>query len=166
MQNREMAQYIQDFCDHIRGHGSLNRDDVFEQVQETMNKLKKHEDLNTDDKQCLNDLFFSVLIDSGVRWDLTTEDVHRFNAVRTQLGCFDLDYNHYDLNQYYENMRKIQDSKLYYNYDVGIICSVRSGADKEYIEEYIKMLESKGVRVFYPSRDTNQEDSGGIRICK
>lgn len=52
-------------------------------------------------------------------------------------------------------------------YNVGLICSIRSGADKEYIEEYLKALEDNGIVVFYPGRDTNQiDDSGGINICR
>ena len=50
---------------------------------------------------------------------------------------------------------------------VFIICPVRNltpEEDKE-IKAYIGMLESKGIKVHYPPRDTNQNDSIGLRIC-
>ena len=50
---------------------------------------------------------------------------------------------------------------------VFIICPVRNltpEEDKE-IKVYINMLESKGIKVHYPPRDTNQNDSIGLRIC-
>jgi len=53
-----------------------------------------------------------------------------------------------------------------YRYDVGLICSVRVPTDKEYIEKYVKALEDKCFRVFYPARDTDQNDDSGLRICR
>jgi len=47
-----------------------------------------------------------------------------------------------------------------------IICPIRLGAE-EGIDDYIKELEDGGHQVYYPPRDTNQEDAetGGYRIC-
>jgi hypothetical protein len=53
---------------------------------------------------------------------------------------------------------------------VFLICPVRSATDeqKQKMAEYIKALEDSGVSVYYPARDTNQEDigGGGWNICK
>jgi len=50
---------------------------------------------------------------------------------------------------------------------VFIICPVRkcSQSDKKIIEQYIETLESKGIAVHFPPRDTNQKDPIGKRIC-
>ncbi len=50
---------------------------------------------------------------------------------------------------------------------VFIICPVRNLTDPEgkEIEAYKNMLESKGVKVHYPPRDTNQNDPIGLNIC-
>ncbi|OGM09204.1 hypothetical protein A2Z67_04660 [Candidatus Woesebacteria bacterium RBG_13_36_22] len=48
-----------------------------------------------------------------------------------------------------------------------LICPVRN-IDvhwKEILEEYVKSLEATGNRVYWPSRDTDQNDSVGFRIC-
>ena len=50
---------------------------------------------------------------------------------------------------------------------VFVICSVR-GTSPEYkkkLEDYAKSLEDKGIKVYLPHRDTNQELSG-YEICK
>jgi len=166
MENKEMIYCIQDFCDCVKKNISFDRNDILERVQTTINKLQMNENLNIDDKKSLNDLFLSVLNSSDIKWYLIIGKVHCFNNVRNQLGCFDIDDNLVNLKENNKNVVELQDSRLNYKYDVGIICSVRSSVDKEYIEEYVQMLESKGVRVFYPARDTNQNDSSGIRICR
>ena len=50
--------------------------------------------------------------------------------------------------------------------NIFIICPVRLGSE-ESIDDYIKELENGGHQVYYPPRDTNQEDfeTGGYRIC-
>jgi hypothetical protein len=52
-------------------------------------------------------------------------------------------------------------------YDVGVICSVRTDEDREYSDRYVALLEGTGIRVFYPPRDTDQIDpGGGLRILR
>ena len=48
-----------------------------------------------------------------------------------------------------------------------IICPVRDVTDEEkrFIADYIVRLESKNCKVHYPSRDTNQNDPIGVKIC-
>lgn len=55
-----------------------------------------------------------------------------------------------------------------------LICSVRKRtgqSDEDYeleqtkIKEYVKKLEKKGNSVYWPARDTNQNDPNGLRIC-
>ena len=48
-----------------------------------------------------------------------------------------------------------------------VICPVREATSEErdYILEYISKLEAEGYRVHYPARDTNQNDTNGLRIC-
>jgi hypothetical protein len=51
---------------------------------------------------------------------------------------------------------------------VFMICPVRNATDeeKEFLQNYMDTLESQGVQVHYPPRDTNQVDpEGGINIC-
>jgi len=52
--------------------------------------------------------------------------------------------------------------------NVFVICPVRDITEKEQvvIQQYIQELESKGHRVHYPPRDTNQNDPIGLNICK
>lgn len=53
-------------------------------------------------------------------------------------------------------------------YDVFLICPVRNAdqLQKERMQLYINNLELKGLKVYYPARDTKQEDdTGGFRIC-
>ena len=48
-----------------------------------------------------------------------------------------------------------------------LICKVRGAPQEEidYLNRYVAELESKGYRVYYPPRDTNQEDpTGGHQI--
>jgi len=49
---------------------------------------------------------------------------------------------------------------------VFVICTVRGASDeyKKKLEDYVKQLESKGVDVHLPHRDTNQDDTG-YNIC-
>ena len=51
---------------------------------------------------------------------------------------------------------------------VFLICPVRGVTEEEnaLIEEYVVGLESDGVVVYWPKRDTDQEDSIGLRICE
>lgn len=55
-----------------------------------------------------------------------------------------------------------------YKYDVFLICPVRNATDeqKQKLQEYIQKLENEGKRVYYPARDTNQDDPIGYRICR
>jgi len=48
-----------------------------------------------------------------------------------------------------------------------LICPVRGATDEEkaWIQSYIGKMEAKGFKIYYPARDTNQEDSIGLRIC-
>lgn len=48
-----------------------------------------------------------------------------------------------------------------------LACPVR-GISSEYrdsTEAQVKLLESRGHQVYYPQRDTNQQDSTGLQIC-
>jgi len=49
-----------------------------------------------------------------------------------------------------------------------LICPVRGidEAYKEAIENQVSFLESQGNEVYYPARDTNQNDPIGLRICQ
>lgn len=51
--------------------------------------------------------------------------------------------------------------------DVFLICPVRGATDqqKKDIADYVKGLEDKGLTVYYPQRDTDQNDPVGYRIC-
>jgi len=55
-----------------------------------------------------------------------------------------------------------------YKTKVFLICPVRNatGYQKQEMASYIENLESKGIDVYYPARDTNQVDDTGYRICK
>jgi len=48
-----------------------------------------------------------------------------------------------------------------------LICPVRNASEeqKSKMEQYISGLEGLGHEVYYPARDTDQEDSVGYRIC-
>lgn len=50
---------------------------------------------------------------------------------------------------------------------VFIICSVRDTPpkEKEFLDNYVNNLENKGYKVYYPPRDTNQNDLCGLNIC-
>jgi len=52
-------------------------------------------------------------------------------------------------------------------YDVFLICPVRNASEeqKNRMMSYITDLENKGLKVYYPARDTNQIDPIGFRIC-
>lgn len=167
MTNQEMAMHIQKMVDMVcemeEGWG-----DVVDRLCHTAAKLVNDENLNMDDKKALSDLYQRQLLDSSIRWWQGNKDIREsFDAVYMQLGCNDLKYNKYSVGEHSFNITKLKNIKMYYKYDVGIICSVRTGADKEYREEYVQALENKGIRVFYPGRDTEQiDESGGIRICR
>ena len=49
-----------------------------------------------------------------------------------------------------------------------LISPVREATEEELnnIKNYVELLESKGHKVHWPRRDTNQIDSVGTRICK
>ena len=51
---------------------------------------------------------------------------------------------------------------------VFLICPVRNleQQEKERIQSYVSGLEQDGKKVHWPPRDTNQEDSVGLRICQ
>ena len=47
-----------------------------------------------------------------------------------------------------------------------LVCSVRNASDEEKAaqEEYVKKLEAKGDKVYWPHRDTKQDDPTGLNI--
>ena len=45
-----------------------------------------------------------------------------------------------------------------------LICPVR-GYEQTETEKIVKYLEGQGYQVYYPARDTNQNDDTGYRIC-
>lgn len=49
-----------------------------------------------------------------------------------------------------------------------LICSVRDATDEEkkVQQEYVQKLEDTGHKVYWPPRDTNQDDPIGLRICQ
>lgn len=49
-----------------------------------------------------------------------------------------------------------------------IICPVRQATEevKTVLDQIVSLLEQNGIKVHYPSRDTNQDDPIGINICK
>ena len=48
-----------------------------------------------------------------------------------------------------------------------MICPVRNASEEQKIEmhAYIKQAESQGHKIYYPARDTDQNDLVGYRIC-
>lgn len=54
-----------------------------------------------------------------------------------------------------------------FKYDVFLICPVRGASEgqKAKMHEYIQKLEDAGKKVYYPAKDTDQNDSIGLRIC-
>jgi len=54
-----------------------------------------------------------------------------------------------------------------YKYDVFLICPVRYADDeqKTKLQNYINFLENKNLVVYYPARDTKQDDPIGYQIC-
>jgi len=54
-----------------------------------------------------------------------------------------------------------------YLYDVFVICPVRNASEfqKAQINDHIKGLEDAGNVVYYPARDTDQDDTVGYKIC-
>ncbi len=48
-----------------------------------------------------------------------------------------------------------------------VICPVRgvSSEEQRFLDNYVAGLEAKGNQVYYSSRDTNQKDETGLRIC-
>jgi len=142
--------------------------EVVDRLRLTALKLQNDEELNIDDKKALSDLYRYQLADSKLIWFMLDQKITlAFDAVYMQLGCNNLEYNDYSISEHSGHLECLRQMKMTYRYDVGIICSVRTGADKEYIESYVEELEKHGFRVFYPGRDTNQVDeTGGIRICR
>jgi hypothetical protein len=55
-----------------------------------------------------------------------------------------------------------------FKYDIFLICPVRetSVSYLEGIETQVYYLEAQGKKVYWPTRDTNQNDSSGLRICR
>lgn len=53
-------------------------------------------------------------------------------------------------------------------YDVFLICPVRNATEeqKRWMEGHIDILECGGKKVYYPARDTDQNDNIGFRICE
>lgn len=63
----------------------------------------------------------------------------------------------------------MSEEKKDFLYDIYMLCPVRgvSPEEKDFLEEYENILESRGKKVLYPGGDTVQEDpTGGYRICK
>lgn len=50
---------------------------------------------------------------------------------------------------------------------VFVICPVRGIDDREkqFLDSYVAGLESNGIGVHYPPRDTKQDDENGLNIC-
>ena len=48
-----------------------------------------------------------------------------------------------------------------------LICPVREVTpdERRFLDEYVTKLEAEGYRVYYPPRDTNQNDKIGLNIC-
>jgi hypothetical protein len=165
MTNREMSKYVNNMADLIEAN--KHWPDLIEPVRGCANALTSDAEPTIDDKKALMDLNMALLLDSTRRWPFGSEVFVEFDAVCEQLGVRNLDYNKFTVSEHRANLNQIRMAKMGYRYDVGVICSVRTGADKEYIEAYVKALEDAGHRVFYPGRDTEQVDAtGGIRICK
>jgi hypothetical protein len=55
-----------------------------------------------------------------------------------------------------------------YKYDIFLICPVRNATEEQKIQmkNYILECEKAGFSIYYPDRDTDQNDSNGIRICR
>lgn len=49
--------------------------------------------------------------------------------------------------------------------NIFVICPVRSGAMKNEVARYVEHLETMGNEVYWPPRDTDQDDPTGYRIC-
>lgn len=49
-----------------------------------------------------------------------------------------------------------------------LICPVRSATEeqKKEIQKYVQDMEYRGNKVYYPARDTNQNDKIGLMICE
>jgi len=54
-----------------------------------------------------------------------------------------------------------------FKYDVFLICPVRNATEdqKEKMQQYINEIENQGKTIYYPARDTDQNDTIGFRIC-
>lgn len=52
-------------------------------------------------------------------------------------------------------------------YDIYIICPVRKATSEttETIKNYVIEKEAKGLKVYWPQRDTKQDDATGYNIC-
>jgi nucleoside 2-deoxyribosyltransferase len=52
--------------------------------------------------------------------------------------------------------------------NIYLVCTIRNAtvAFAEHIKQYVAMLEQRGHRVYFPPRDTDQNDDTGLRICK
>jgi len=48
---------------------------------------------------------------------------------------------------------------------VFVICPIRN-VDQTVVKDYVRGLEVLGYEVYYPARDTNQNDPSGLQICK
>lgn len=54
-----------------------------------------------------------------------------------------------------------------YLYDAFLICPVRNATEmqKGFIEGYLDGMSLQGKNIYYPARDTNQDDPTGLDIC-
>ena len=62
---------------------------------------------------------------------------------------------------------QLRDAVLGKKYDIFLICPVRGLTEekKEQIGKLVSDLEAKGKTVYWPPRDTDQNDPVGLRIC-
>lgn len=169
MTNQEMSEALTKMLDIVEQYrNSWTTFDSFRKARKTAQKLYNDENLNIDDKKALADLYRSFFLDSSMIWDFSSIEMVGFDAVCEQLGVLNLEYNRLSIHDHAYSLQVMRDIRAYHKYDIGLICSVRTGADKEYIEAYVAAQEALGRRVFYPARDTDQIDAEGkgVNICR
>jgi hypothetical protein len=64
--------------------------------------------------------------------------------------------------------KRILTAKFMAGKKVYLVCPVRklTPETKTRLDDYVKLLEDHGVKVHYPPRDVNQDDSTGLRIMR
>jgi len=68
MTNQEMAKLIKNMVGLVEANNYLQRDDIFDRLNKVIQKLENDQELNIDDKQSLNDLMYSLYIDSTLTY--------------------------------------------------------------------------------------------------